>query len=96
MGHSDHTATWMLNGQVLLAGGFINTQSDLTGFAELYDPGSATFSATGAMAGPRVNHTATLLADGRVLMVGVPACLTLSPRPNCTIPQLAVSALPGI
>ncbi len=70
MGHSDHTATWMLNGQVLLAGGFINTQSDLTGFAELYDPGSATFSATGAMAGPRVNHTATLLADGRVLMVG--------------------------
>jgi hypothetical protein len=69
MGRSSHTATWMLNGQVLLAGGF-NSEDDLTGTAELYDPASQTFIATGALAGPRVSHTATLLADGRVLIAG--------------------------
>ena len=38
--------------------------------AELYDPKSGTFSLTGSMAAVRGSHTATLIADGRVLIAG--------------------------
>jgi hypothetical protein len=39
-------------------------------FAEVYDPATETWSATGPMVSPRTPDTATTLLDGRVLGVG--------------------------
>jgi hypothetical protein len=65
-GRSEFTATLLDNGLVLVAdGGYSNPQ------AELYDPASAKFTATGHMVAGIGVETATLLADGRVLLVGV-------------------------
>ena len=66
-----HTATLLPTGKVLVAGGR-NAQSPwiALGGAELYDPATGSWSATGPMTMPRVMHTATLLADGRVLVAG--------------------------
>ena len=63
-----HSSTLLPNGSVLIAGG----SDDLTMLseAELYDPASGTFAATGSMSAPRAIHTATLLPDGTVLIAG--------------------------
>src|SRR5438067_42723 len=69
-----HTATLLPNGKVLIAGGFrIDPVShDLVYLtsAELYDPATGTFSATGNLATGRAGHTATLLPNGKVLITG--------------------------
>ena len=70
-----HTATLMANGQVLLAGGFVNSVWDYGGStsyngAGLYDSATGQFSETGNMMDARGNHTATLLANGKVLIAG--------------------------
>ncbi len=68
-----HTATLLTNGMVLVAGGDNTTAYpgvDLSS-AELYDAASGTFSATaGPLATARQGHTATLLANGKVLIAG--------------------------
>jgi hypothetical protein len=69
-----HSATLLSNGKVLIGGGFGAdpvTFDDATTFtAEIYDPAIGLFSRTGSMVSARTSHTATLLADGRVLVVG--------------------------
>src|SRR5882724_6720443 len=65
-----HTATLLLNGNVLVAGGYPNHDHSGKGRAELYDPVSGTWTTTGNMSFGRTQHTATLLLGGRVLVVG--------------------------
>ncbi|MDQ6740625.1 MAG: hypothetical protein M3021_09760, partial [Actinomycetota bacterium] len=66
-----HTATLLHNGKVLIAGGSAasNSASSLA-TAELFDPKTGSFGAAGEMTTPRANHSATLLADGKVLLAG--------------------------
>ena len=65
---TDHTATLLADGRVLVAGGFGGNGGSVA--AELYDPARGTWTAAGRMATPRTGHTATLLLDGRVLVAG--------------------------
>jgi hypothetical protein len=81
-----HTATLLANGKVLIAGGD-NTASGNTGTtntAELYDPVAKTFTSTGSMNIGHYQHTATLLANGNVLIIGGftggPGKITISNR----------------
>jgi N-acetylneuraminic acid mutarotase len=64
-----HTATLLANGKVLITGG-AGDGSDGTTSAEIYDPGTGSFSSTGTMSISRYDHTATLLASGTVLITG--------------------------
>src|SRR5713101_7181865 len=67
-----HTATLLRDGTVLLAGGnsFTNGVFDPLSSAEIYDPTSGIFTATGSMSVARQNHSATLLKNGLVLIAG--------------------------
>src|SRR6266516_744145 len=71
-----HTATLLPNGKVLVAGGFVDVDllSD-TRTAELYDPATGTWSNTGNLNSGRIWHTATLLANGKVLVAGGADCV---------------------
>jgi hypothetical protein len=58
---------------VLLTGGYDGLAS-----AELFDPVTGSFATAGSMATARDGHTATLLDDGTVLVVGGAVFATLS------------------
>ena len=81
---SDHTATLLLDGRVLVAGGFDSAGAPLNS-SELYCPDNAqappefsicptpargTFGAIAAMPSIAAGHTATRLHDGSVLVIG--------------------------
>jgi hypothetical protein len=75
-----HSATLLPGGKVLVAGGAniltvehfcaFRTQSISLASAELFDPTNGTFALTGSMTTARSGHTATLLTNGDVLVVG--------------------------
>ncbi len=70
-----HTATLLNDGRVLVVGGLVapglpGLATDTDAGAETYDPKTGTFTKAGAMSVNRNSHTATFLADGRVLVAG--------------------------
>ena len=67
-----HTATLLPNGKVLVVGGLgIDPYPrNVLDTAELYDPATGRWSATGRLNAAKSGHTATLLPNGRVLVVG--------------------------
>ena len=71
-----HTATLLRDGTVLAVGGGAYDGRDLSRefppitAAERYDPATGTWRPAGELAVPRRGHTATLLADGTVLVAG--------------------------
>ena len=77
---SQHTATLLPDGRVLVAGGYCpgttkgcppgEDPDGAMAAAEIYDPGTGKWTATGDMTTQRFFHTATLLDDGKVLVAG--------------------------
>jgi N-acetylneuraminic acid mutarotase len=68
------TATLLASGKVLVAGGYVGDDSCGCTIgvksADLYDPDTGTWTATGLLNTPRSSHTATLLPSGQVLVAG--------------------------
>ncbi len=64
----NHTATLLLDGTILVVGGY--TGSGTTASAEIYDPSTGTCKTVAPMILSRHDHSATLLNDGRVLVIG--------------------------
>ena len=71
---SGHTATPLADSRVLVLGGSTSSDDGVTTsfvtVAELWDPSTGSFSPAGELIEARAGHTATLLSDGRVLVVG--------------------------
>ncbi len=74
-GRTEHTATLLDNGTVLVVGGYNNGDPKrdpiaALNTAEIYDPAKNIWSPVGSLPGTRAFHTATLLKDGSVLVAG--------------------------
>ena len=73
-----HTATRLADGRVLVVGGFIEPETTggfrSTRITESYDPESGTWTRAGDLVNEEdgfLDHTATTLEDGRVLVIGL-------------------------
>src|SRR5438094_213288 len=85
MARSGHTATLLANGKVLLAGGSANPSAGGLASLELFDPTSNSFTlAASTLSAARESHAATVLPDGRVLIVGGWDGTTGAPVPPAT------------
>lgn len=110
---SHHTATLLTDGRVLVVGGYwlIDPSYTTTACASapvVYAPASDQWIPTGSLVTPtRCDHTATLLANGKVLIAGGddgsgtplasteiydPTANTWSPGPSLLVPRLDASA----
>jgi hypothetical protein len=69
-----HTATLLPDGRVLVVGGkgesAPGVDSQLRQTAEVWDPATGEWEPAGSLADGRAEHTATLLSDGTVLVIG--------------------------
>src|SRR3989442_11179685 len=64
-----HQATLLLDGRVLVTGGYDNSGSAVAP-AEIFSAATRTWSVTASNIAARLDHTATRLRSGRVLVVG--------------------------
>ena len=70
-GRFDQTATLLMDGRILVTGGkIIKNGQKLINTCEIFDPKNLRWSFTAPMHYERAGHSATLLKDGRVLIVG--------------------------
>jgi uncharacterized protein YjbI with pentapeptide repeats len=89
---SDHTSTLLFDGTVLVVGGADDTNAP-TKTAEVYCSGMSavcpiadgSFKPTASMGTPRLGHTATLLADGNVLVAGGIIDTMNTPTPSAEV-----------
>lgn len=70
-GRKYHTASRLIDGSVLIAGGIVNTNTADGRIAELFNPITATFTSlsTNLMSTPRSKHTATVLPNGKTVVL---------------------------
>jgi N-acetylneuraminic acid mutarotase len=67
----NHSAVLLQNGEVLVAGGETNTSTGATtNTAEIYNPSTGAFTATGSMHEGRILTQLTLLPNGQALVAG--------------------------
>jgi hypothetical protein len=86
-----HNAVLLTSGTVFIVRGEITGYlTDV--FAELFDPDSGTFTVTGSFTGVSETYTATLLANGRVLVIAGVVGLTRPPG----LPGLLSNSLAGL
>ena len=70
-GGSAQPAASLSDGRVLITGGYANAlTSAALDSAEIYNPATRKFSSAGSMTHARIGHVATLIQDGRILIVG--------------------------
>ena len=67
-----HSLTLLPNGKVLAAGGShpVRIDSSVYVTTQIFDPAANSWSLGPELSEPRTNHSATLLPDGRVLLIG--------------------------
>ncbi len=67
-----HTLTLLPDGRVLAAGGMHPTNRHYGAYSmtEIFDPDSNSWSPGPELSEPRIHHSATLMPDGRVLLIG--------------------------
>ena len=65
-----HSAVRLSDGRVLVVGGYNATIDAAAATVEIWDPVDGTFSTTGSLGSGRIEPSADLLPDGRVLVAG--------------------------
>ena len=95
---SGYTMTLLPDGQVLAVGGRDATSTPghrsglVTDFTDLWLPGERSVTPGPALAVARYGHTATLLHDGRVLIVGGFGSNMVKVGPRVSVPEELASA----
>ena len=86
---ASHTATLLPSGQVLVAGGFGGSALSQLSLAstEVYNPATGQWVPTAALNTPRVEHTATLLPSGQVLVAGGMGGYPHQPLASAELPE---------